>query len=192
MQTPTPKTLGEPSYLVISAANIHFYTLTHHNFQGQGASDSQLDVLLNTGPSDLSESLNSPICSLDNPLVQSYHDIIISSFPVPKCVIQPSSGNIKAPRIPNTRVKIKWKEENRAAYESLVSPSLSSLRERWTGSSGPAATSILLTATNDALSLAAQSTNSFTDLGKPCKVRSSVHPEIKEAQKASLAATQSL
>ena len=56
---------------------------THHHFQGEGASDAQLDVLLYTGPSAQSELLKSVICSLDNPLVESHHDIIISSFPLP-------------------------------------------------------------------------------------------------------------
>jgi hypothetical protein len=83
-------------------------------------------------------------------------------------------------------------EENIAAYRALVSPSLSSLRERWTRSTGPAATSILLSATNDALSIAAQSTNKFTDLGKPFRARSFVNPEIRQAQKTSIATAHTL
>ena len=42
------------------------------------------------------------------------------------------------------------------------------------------------------LSIAAQSTNDYTDLGKPYRVRSSVRPEIRDAQKTSLAAATAL
>ena len=122
----------------------------------------------------------------------SHHDIIVSSFPVPRCTVEPTLGNITAPRIPNNRVKIKWIDENIPAYKSLVSPSLSSLRDRWAGSSGPAATSLLLALTNEALNLAAQSTNTVIDLGKPYKAKPSVNPAVREAQKASLAAAQRL
>ena len=165
---------------------------THHHFQGEGASDSQLDVLLYTGPPAQSESLESIVCSLENPLVQSHHDIVLSSFSVPRCTVEASSGNLRAPRIPNNRVKIKWNNENLPAYKSLVSPSLSSLRERWAGCPGPAATSVLLALTNEALSLAAQTTNRYIDLGKPYRAKPSVNPAVKKAQRASLVAARSL
>ena len=165
---------------------------THHNFQGEGVSDSQLNVLLYSSPKSQPESLKYVVCSLDNPLVQSHQDVRISSFPLPRCSVNPSSGNITAPRMCNDRVKIKWKDENIDAYKSLVSPSLSSLRERWAGCSGPASACILLAATNETLSLAAQSTNYYSDLTKPFQARLSQHTEIKAAQKFSLAAAQSL
>ena len=89
-------------------------------------------------------------------------------------------------------MKIRWKEDNLVAFETLVSPGLSSLRERWAGCSGPAAVSILLAATNETLNLAAKSTNDFTDLGKPFKARPTEHPDIRAAQQISLAAARSL
>ena len=169
-----------------SLSSLNFNHPTHHHFQGNGASDAQLDVILYRGPSAQSESLISVICSLDNPLVQSHHDIIESSFLVPRQSSQPPTDNITAPRVCNNRVKIKWSDENIPAYKSLVSPSLATLRERWAGSTGPAASSILLAATNETLSLAAQETNDFSDLGKLHKPKPLLNPEIKAAQKASL------
>ena len=52
--------------------------------------------------------------------------------------------------------------------------------------------SLLLTATTDALSLAAQSTNRSINLGKPATSRSSCHPEVRAAQQTCLAAARQL
>ena len=56
---------------------------TYHHFQGNGDSDSHLDKLLYSSDSTLPEKVLKIICKLDNPLIESHHDIIISSFGLP-------------------------------------------------------------------------------------------------------------
>ena len=51
---------------------------TYHHFLGDGHSDSQLDVVLLAD--EHSEHLLTIHCKLDNPLVDSHHDVIITSF----------------------------------------------------------------------------------------------------------------
>ena len=138
------------------------------------------DLLLYRGPPAQAESLASIICSKDNPLVCSAHD-----------VIAPTTGTVTAPRMQNTRVKVKWNEDL-STYQSLVAPRLAALREHWAGCTGPGAASVLLTATNTTLDLAAQAANPFTELGKPRTAKPRPRPEILAAQRASLAATRSL
>jgi hypothetical protein len=89
-------------------------------------------------------------------------------------------------------VKIRWLEDNIPAYESFVAPALARLRKRWADASGQEAFSILLAASNDALSLAAQVTNKSTDLGKTFSARPSSYPDVVVAQQASLQAARSL
>ena len=165
---------------------------TYHHFTGNGSSDSQLDLLLYLGPPGQAESCNSVICGKENPLVRSLHDLIVSSFPLPRCEVEPSSGNVTAPRVPNKRVKVLWSEKKQPLYESMVSPLLTSLRERWGSSSGSGATSVLLSSTNDALNLAAQATQKFVSLAKPPNPRPTTHPEVREAQLAALASARHL
>jgi hypothetical protein len=162
---------------------------THHHFTGAGASDSQLDLLLYHGPPARAESLSSITCSLSDPLVTSQHDIIHSSFTSPRCPIAPDTGNVCAPKVTNTRIKIRWSDEGIKDYEALVSPCLARLRARWTAT-GPASFSILLAATTDALTMAARSTNTSINLSKNNSPKSTIHPEVKAAQLASLAAAQ--
>ena len=165
---------------------------THHHFTGDGASDSQLDLLLYSGPPSLAEIHYSVECSLTNPLVQSHHDLINSAFPVHFQPAQLCSGNVSAPRVPNNRVKIKWMVDKIPAYQSLVSPALCSLRERWAYSTDPTSFSILLESTNTAMDMAAQATNPKVDLGKIHRPHCSKHPEIKAAQTLSLHCAQAL
>ena len=54
---------------------------TYHHFQGFGASDSQLDVILHSR--NVSEKLLKIHCKLGNPLVTSHHDILLSIFCLP-------------------------------------------------------------------------------------------------------------
>ena len=51
---------------------------TYHHFIGDGIFDSDLDVVLFSNTS-CSESLTQVICKHDNPLVDSSHDIVVSS-----------------------------------------------------------------------------------------------------------------
>ena len=56
---------------------------TYHHFLGGGQFDSDLDVLLFSNISGAAESLDQIICKHDEPLVDSAHDILISSFTLP-------------------------------------------------------------------------------------------------------------
>ena len=53
---------------------------THHHFMGKGVSDSQLDVLLYPSAPHPPEALVTILCSKENPLITSHHDMVISSF----------------------------------------------------------------------------------------------------------------
>ena len=144
--------------------NLNFGHPTHHHFTGNGESDAQLDLLLYRGPPERAESLTSIACCLLNPLVSSHHDLILSNFSVSLEPLEPSTGNITAPRIPNNRVKIKGEDGNIPAFESVVSSSLARLRSRWAGCTGPESFSILLEATNNTLNLAAQTTDNSSKI----------------------------
>ena len=165
---------------------------THHHFTGEGASDSQLDLLLYLGPPDHAESLTTILCSLTNPLVESHHDLIVSDFTSERGNIIPCPNLISAPRVENDRVKICWDEANIPAYEDLAGPSLASIRERVSGPLGPASFDILLSSTYDALNLSAQATNKYHELGRPHIPRPSLHPEVRQAQWTRLKATEDL
>ena len=165
---------------------------THHHFQGLGASDAQLDLLLFRGPQGQSESLTSISCSLENPLVMSHHDLVSSSFSVPRCAPKQASSLVSAPIVKNERVKIFWSEEGCASYLPLVSPTLARLRESFSTPASPALFDILLASTNYLLSSAAQASCKFVKLGEQHVVRPSCHPDVKAAQQQALGAAKQL
>ena len=92
------------------------------------------------------------MCKLDNPLVDSAHDLIVSQCILPainsRIVLAPD--NVCAPKVPNNRVKIIWDPDNLPQYQDLVCGSLVRIRETWSSSS-PASISMLLQSTNDIL-----------------------------------------
>ena len=176
----------------LSLSSLDLNHPTHHHFTGNGASDSQLDLLLYMGPHNLAETLTTVVCSLTNPLVDSHHDVILSAFPLHLLQPDPCTGNISAPRVLNQRVKVKWSTETVPLYESLVSPSLISLRERWSNSPDPTSFSILIESTYSALNIAAKSTHKTVDLSRPHHNHSTVYPEIKLAQSNSVNSARAL
>ena len=176
-----------------SLSNPDFGHPTHHHFVGNGAFDAQLDRLLYSGPIEQAESLPSIMCSLSNPLVNSHHDLLHSTFPLPpEASVALSENLVEAPKVPNTRVKILWDENGISNFEDYVAPSLASLRKQWIPPFSPSSFSLLLCATNDALSLAAQATNKVLDLSVSRKPKASFHPEVKNAQNRSLKAARKL
>ena len=60
---------------------------TYHHFTGDGASDSHLDVLIHSTAA--SEQLTGIFCKLEDPLITSHHDILLSSFHLPQVHAQP-------------------------------------------------------------------------------------------------------
>ena len=171
-----------------SLSSLDFEHSTHHHFTGEGRSDSQLDLILFSGPAPQSESLVSIVCSLANPLVQSNHDLMLSSFTSPSIPLEEPSGKVDAPQVPNDRVKVKWNNDDLPAFEALVSPSLAQLRVLWPDPAGPASFSLLLSATNLALNRAAEATQVTTSLAVQHKQRPSYHPEIRAAQNSTVEA----
>ena len=165
---------------------------THHHFTGEGASDSQLDLILYLGPPGHADTLSTILCSLTNPLVESHHDLIISKFVSGRENIVPCPNLISAPRIPNDRVKVRWDQASIPSYEGLVAPCLASIRESCSGPLGAASFDILLSSTYDALNLSAQATNKVLKLGKPHVAHPTLHPEVRRAQQASLRAASDL
>ena len=168
---------------------IHNHVLdhpTHHHFLGDGLYDAQLDLLLSCGPNCQTEICTEIICKLENPLVQSHHDLIFSTLPVPIVDVLKTDKSSVAPKIPNDRVKIIWEEENIPHFQELLSDNLSLLRKHWNDASSPTSISILLSSTNDALASAAKASNKFVKLGKHVVQRPVIHPDVKTAQKVAL------
>ena len=165
---------------------------TYHHFLGQGAFDSPLDVILHSNSPLISESVSDIICKLQNPLVQSHHDIIISEFCLAAIETPVPAVNPEAPKADNTRIKIFWSDEGIAHYEEIVADNLTRLRDTWCDPSSPASMSILLSSTYSLLSSSAKLTNNFTNLSDPIKTKPRHHPHINALQKDLLAQHKSI
>ena len=129
---------------------------TYHHFQGEGMSDSQLDVLLHS--KNYSETLNAIICKLSNHLVSSHHDVLLSTFSVPPAHSPTPEDNPLAPRVDNRRVKIHWTETGIEHFKTSVDQNLTRMRSNWLDPSSPALMSVLLQSTNDFLDKCARNT----------------------------------
>ena len=72
---------------------LHISHLTYHHFIGNGLFDSDLDVVLYSNTPSATETLVDVICKLQNPLINSLHDIIISEFTLPPglCNLKPTA-----------------------------------------------------------------------------------------------------
>ena len=138
---------------------------TYHHFLGDGSSDSNLDVLIHTETA--SENLVTILCKLDNPLISSHHDVLISKFSL-LLTSSPRSAheNPLAPTIPNSRVKIQWSSSGIELYRNSIDQTLSRMRATWLDSSSPASFSVLLQSTYSFLDHSARNTNKYIDLGK--------------------------
>ena len=170
-----------------SLTSLNLHHNTHHHFMGGGSSDAQLDLLLYRGPPALSESLVSITCRLENPLIHSHHDLIVSAFPCPEVAYTPPPQAVTAPRVPNTRVKVYWDQEGECQYQAILASTLPLLhRTLSTSEPSPALTSILLDSTNFALSRAAEASFRTRSLAKAPRPRPSSNPEVTSAQKSAL------
>ena len=148
---------------------------TYHHFTGDGASDSHLDVLFHSTAA--SEQLTGIFCKLEDPLITSHHDILLSSFHLPQVHAQPvHQGNPLAPSIPNAKVKIQWSESGIDQYKDSIDQNLAQMRTTWLNHSSPACFSVLIKSTNSFLDLCAKSTNKYIDLGKKCTQKSCSKP----------------
>ena len=140
---------------------------------GNGKSDSFLDKILFSSSACLPEKLETIECSLLNPLINSHHDLLISSFVIPDEAPEASTDeNVVAPLIDNNRVKVIWSEDGIERYQSLVVPQLSRLRELWLSSPSKSSTSLLLQSTNNVLNTCASLTNRTVPLDQKAGTRS--------------------
>ena len=139
---------------------------TYHHFLGNGASDSEIDVIIYSKSAN--EVLIKILCKLASPDHASHHDALISEFLLAESSSPPLKADCpSAPRICNDRVKIYWTESGILDYESYVSTSLRRLRDNWLNPHSVGSTSILLASTNSIPQSWAMATNPSKDLSLP-------------------------
>ena len=162
---------------------------TYHHFLGDGLSDSHLDKLLYSHTRNTSEKLVTIVCKLSNPLVNSHHDILVSSVNIPHVIHAPadSSKNVTAPRLVNTRNKIMWSDSGSSKYREIVTRNLQHIQELWLNTPTTVSIQIALQATNSIMDRAECLTNKSIQLDKPYIPRSAAVPrEIKLSQRVLL------
>ena len=159
---------------------------SHHHFTNNGLSDSNIDVLLHPEESfddEAAETLNKIICGKTNPLVDSTHDVLISTISLPFLSLPDvSADNVLAPRVQHTKHKVIWSEEGIADYQHLLSKTLTNLQLDYCDVNEPEVASVLFQVTNHVLTEAAKLTNRSVELGKAPMVRKPCIPsEISKA-----------
>ena len=167
----------------LSLTRVHLNHPTYHHFVGDGAFDSEIDVLLYHGK-DVKEDLINIVCKLDSPFVNSNHDAILSRCFIPCApVCPPEKDLVVAPRIPNARTKIIWNDEGILEYERILGSSLADLRFRWGNFSSLSSLSMLLSTTYKILSFAAVSTNKSIDLSSARSKKASISPDVRSGER---------
>ena len=161
---------------------------------GEGASDSQLDVLLYSAPLQLEESLDRIMCSQENPLISSHHDLILSAFKSSKVPFITPPQALSTPKVQNTRIKVCWKSgEGLKQYKSLLASSLPLLHESLSSPPSQALVSVLLKCTNFALNRAAEVLFKTVKLSINSDNKEVViDRNVKKAQKEALQASKNL
>ena len=160
---------------------------TYHHFLGNGQSDSFLDRILFSDSVLHQEILLDILCKNLNPLVDSHHDVIISSWSLPvERAENVSGGNIVAPRIENNRLKVGWSDEGIAEYQKMVVPHLTRIQELWLTSPSKTSVSLLLESTNNLLTSCAERTNKTFPLDKSSVPRPRKTPRTVERSKRAL------
>ena len=154
---------------------------TYHHFVGDGSSDSHLDRIFHSESIETPEKLSRLHCKLSNPLIESHHDILISTVELEHTVREDFENNIVAPKVENTRTRVAWSEAGIEAYKALVVPKLQLIQETWfnTPNITPSIMSLGLQSTNTALVESACETNRTIYLGqsvqpRPCPLRKKV------------------
>ena len=158
---------------------------TYHHFTGGGLSDSNLDKLLFSSSLKVPETVLQIICKLENPLINSHHDLILSSWSLPPAPAETSSSsNITAPRIENQRTKTIWSDTGILNYQELIHLQLHHLQNLWLASPSRSCISVFMKTTNDILKSAAAKTNKIVDLAtKVVKKPKSIPKTVKKSQR---------
>ena len=108
-----------------SLNKVQIHHKTYHHFVGDGAFDSNVDILLHSSKLPEPERVTKIMCKFDYPHLLSHHDIIISEFTLPARKTNPRKQDlVLAPRITHKREKVEWSEEGAREFEKLVSPHL--------------------------------------------------------------------
>ena len=153
---------------------------TYHHFMGQGKSDSELDVLLYSNIIGVEESLLTLHCKHDHFLLDSHHDLLVStcSLPAHQPPEKDKSRNITAPKIRNNRQKVTWLENGIPKYKELIEPFLPEIQRRWLDPSSPSSFSVLIQATNYLMNEIAANTNKVRALSAIPKTESEKVPKL--------------
>ena len=165
---------------------------TYHHFLNNGQSDSNIDIIMYPKVtsdgllSSTTESLIKILCGKTNALVDSSHDVLITSLLLPPQPLPDvSPANILAPKVKHSKYKVLWSEEGILEYQNLLSRTLPSLQSDYCDVSEPEMASVLFQVTNHILNEAAKSTNKCIELGKAPRAKKPFIPsEIKEALKS--------
>ena len=141
---------------------------TYHHFTGNGLHDSYLDRLFFSETVVHAEVLVNLQCKLNDPLINSHHDMIISSWSSKAiAVIKDTEENITAPRIKNERLKVLWSDTGIQEYQDLISPHLVRLQELWLACPSKNSIALLLSSTNHVMASCAFLTNKTVPLSSP-------------------------
>ena len=164
--------------------NVPLLHKTYHHFVGEGLFDSNLDVILHPKNPPNYEAVLNIICKFHDWLVDSHHDIILTTMSLPTSVEEHSDVNlVQAPRIDNNRVQIIWADDKIEEYKMEIADRLTSLRQRWFQTPSKTSVSILLEMNNIVLTDAAKSCFKFIKLGdKKPDIKPKLPRELLEAQ----------
>ena len=114
---------------LLSLKSVPILHNTYHHFVGDGLFDSNIDVILTSVNADGTEEVTEIICKYENYMIESHHDIILSSLKLPVYARTDNhDGLLEAPTVPNSRVKIISKDINIPDYQKQVSTKLATLR----------------------------------------------------------------
>ena len=150
---------------------------TYHHFLGNGLSDSNLDRILFSSSLKHLDVLVTIHCKLEDPLIDSHHDLIVSKWELPTVTPEPSSSvNLVAPKVENPRVKILWNDTGIEKYQHLVAPHLLRLQDLWLDSSSKTSVSLLIESTNNVLLKCASLSTQFVRLSNSKRTASSKDP----------------
>ena len=141
---------------------------TYHHFTGDGARDSCLDKIIFSRNIVHPEVIDNIICKLNNPLIESLHDMILSTWTLIDAPLENNTiKNITAPKIENSRHKVAWTDLGIAAFQDLVLPHLERLQSLWLSSPTKSSMSLLLESTARVFTTCASLTNKTVSLASP-------------------------
>ena len=150
---------------------------TYHHFLGGGAFDSSIDIILQSSKATSVESISTIFCSQEWPLIDSHHDIIVSSVNIPVFEnVKEHEDLVAAPKLEIARQKVIWSDDGIKRYTDLVTTLLPDIRLKWLNPLSRTSLSVLLESTNDILNRCAAATNKTVDLNLKHQQKSEKKP----------------